>query len=331
MYMQPYFPQLQSIMRQTKKDEQPIRIAPEAITPLQHDILALVREYHFLTVWQLVKLRYSDGSLTRARVLLLRLYDAGYLDRRALPHVSSGQPTYIYALATKGMNYLKDQGFSSFSRYRPNELQQFKYPHLEHVLHLNDFLIAARNLTKVAPDITLAEMRHDLDLKRTPATVEYVRRLPDGEKVDEKVRLVPDGWLDFRLQLAHSPKKRRKCVVVELDRGSETNIAEFKKKIRAYVYYAFPGGAYETMFGTQAITVAFATTAGEHRLKNMLLWCEQELKEQQLEQEAPLFRFTALPTDELLPEKGLDPKRLFLSAVWSVPFRDDLVCLLWKP
>jgi len=95
--------------------------------------------------------------------------------------------------------------------------------------------------------------------------------------------------------------------VVELDRGSETNVAEFKKKIRAYVHYAYPGGTYEAMFGTQTITVAFATTAGEHRLRTMLLWCEQELKEQRLDQEAGLFRFTTLPQEELDPQTGLNP------------------------
>ncbi len=331
MYVQPYFPQSTPIMQRTNQEDKPAKQQPYIPSPLDYQILQYVRAYHFLTVWQLVKLHYSDGSLTRARVLLLRLHETGYLDRRALPHVGLGQPTYIYALATKGINYLRDQGFSAFSRYRPNELQHFKYPHLEHVLHLNDFLIAARNLSKIAPDIALEEMRHDLDLKRTPAKVAYVRRLPDGDKVDEKLNLVPDGWLDFRLSLANSPKRRRKCIVVELDRGSETNVAEFKKKIRAYVHYAYPGGPYETMFGTQAITVAFATTAGENRLKTMLLWCEQELKEQRLQYDASLFRFTALPKEELNPETGLDAKRLFLSDVWSVPFADDPVCLLWKP
>jgi hypothetical protein len=150
--------------------------------------------------------------------------------------------------------------------------------------------------------------------------VEFVRRLPEGDKEDEKVNLVPDGWLDFRLQLANAPKKRSKCIVVELDRGSESNMAEFKKKIRAYVHYAFPGGAYERVFGTQTITVAYVTTAGENRLRMIKLWCEQELREQRLEHEAHLFRFTALPY-EVDPEtramklQEIDPKRLFLEEV----------------
>jgi hypothetical protein len=318
-------------MQRTKKTEKQEKQKSDEIKPFENEILKFVREYHFLTVAQLIRLHYRQGSLTHARVVLLELYNEGYLDRRSLPHTGKGQPVYIYALATKGINYLKKQGFHSFSRYRPNELQQFQYLHLEHVLYLNDFLIAGRNLTKVAPDITLAEMQHDLDLKRTPAKVTYVRRLSDGDYDDERVTLVPDAWLDFRLQLANSPKQRRKCIVVELDRGSETHIADFKKKIRAYVHYAFPGGAYEKRFGTQSITVVFATTVGEHRANTMRLWCEQELKEQRLEQEASLFRFTALPQDELSTQTGLDAKKLFLSDVWSIPSQEEKGTLLWKP
>jgi hypothetical protein len=335
MYVQPYFPQFSPLMQKTKQAEKKPKEKPYEVTPLDYQILLYVREYHFLTAWQLVKLHYSNGSLTRARVLLLRLYDAGYLDRRALPHVGAGQPTYIYALGTKGINYLKEQGYTSFSRYRPNELQQFKYPHLEHVLSLNDVLIAARRLQKVASDISLEEMRHDLDLKRSPAKVEYVRRLPGGDREDERITIIPDGWLDFRLQLANSPKKRRKCIVLELDRGSETNMAEFKKKIRAYVYYAYPGGPYEQMFGTQTITVAYLTTAGENRLRMIKLWCEQELREQRLEHEAGLFRFSALPYEidpdtKAMKLQDIDSKRLYLSEVWFTPFEPAPGVLLWK-
>jgi hypothetical protein len=325
MYIQPYFPQLTPLMQKPEETGKRNKKAAYQPTPLDYQLLQYVREYHFLTAVQLVNIHYSAGSLTYAQTKLKTLYEAGYLDRRALPHVATGQPTYIYALATKGMNYLKAQGFSSFSRYRPNELQHFKYPHLEHVLSLNDVLIAARGLHQVAPDITLEEMRHDLDLKRSPAHVTYTRRLPDGDTDDERVTLVPDAWLDFRLQLANAPKKRRKCIVLELDRGSESNSAEFKKKLRAYVHYSYPGGPYEHMFGTNTITVAYATTAGEKRLKMLLLWCEQALKEQKLEHEAPLFRFAALPHGDL------DPRTLFLSDMWYVPYKDEPVTLLWKP
>jgi len=102
MYVQPYFPQLTPTMPRAKQTEKQKKQKPYIATPLDYQILQYVREYHFLTAWQLVKLHYSDGSLTRARVVLLRLYnEAEYLDRRALPHVGVGQPTYIYALGMR--------------------------------------------------------------------------------------------------------------------------------------------------------------------------------------------------------------------------------------
>ncbi len=336
MYIQPYFPQLTPIMQRVKE---PTRKAKKTVyepTPLDYHLLQYVREYHFLTAWQLVKIHFSDGSLTRAQTKLKTLYEHGYLDRRVLPHIGTGQPTYIYALATKGINELKEQGFSSFSRYRPDRLQHYKYPHLEHVLSLNDVLIAARRLHRLAPDITLEAMQHDLDLKRTPVKVSYVRRLPDGDKEDEITTIIPDAWLDFRLHLANTDKKRRKCIVLELDRGSETNMAEFKRKIRAYVHYASEGGAYQAMFGVKSITVAYITTAGENRLRTIRAWCEQELKEQKLEYEAPLFRFAALPylpqseTKKTLPLE-VDAKRLFLADISYIPYSPAPSCLLWKP
>jgi hypothetical protein len=51
----------------------------------------------------------------------------------------------------------------------------------------------------------------------------------------------------------------------------------FKQKLRAYVQYAVEDGPYYQQFGANTITVAYATTAGENRLRTMLLWCEQEL------------------------------------------------------
>jgi hypothetical protein len=113
--------------------------------------------------------------------------------------------------------------------------------------------------------------------------------------------------------------------VLELDRGSETNIAAFKKKLRAYVYYAAEGGAYHQMFGTHAMTIAYATTAGETRRQTMQRWCEQELQEQHVEYAASLFRFTALPQDTL------NPRPLFLSDGWYKPYEGKPVPLLWKP
>ena len=109
--------------------------------------------------------------------------------------------------------------------------------------------------------------------------------------------------------------------MVELDRGT-TSIAPFKEKLRAYYFYAI-SEEYEALFGTQLCIVAYATTAGKDRLKQMVEWCEQELAQQRLEHEANLYRFAALPEE-------LDPQHVFCTPLWYIPFEDEPVSLLWQ-
>ena len=292
------------------------------LTGVDFDILKLVHEFHFLTVAQIVTLRYSKNSFPTARIRLKDLFDNKYLERRHLPHMTTGNTEYIYYLSTKGQKTLQEAGFTGFSRVRKDEIEQMKYPHLEHVLALNDVLIAARLLTRDVPHISLVDMRHDLDLKKTPVRVTVERRPPYGDRVDEKVTVIPDGWLDFRMAVVDRPKPRRRCIVLELDRGT-TSIAPFKAKLRALYYYAI-SEEYQELFGTDLCMVAYATTAGTLRLQSMIEWCEQELEQQRLEHEANLYRFACLPDGDI------DPKRLFCEPVFYKPFEQETVSLLWQ-
>jgi hypothetical protein len=121
--------------------------------------------------------------------------------------------------------------------------------------------------------------------------------------------------------LPDRPKPRRRCIVVELDRGT-TSVAPFKEKLRALYGYAI-SEEYQELFGTDLCMVAYATTAGRQRLSQMIEWCEQELEQQRLEHEANLYRFTALPEE-------ITPLTLFCSPVWYKPFKSEPVSLLWK-
>jgi len=295
------------------------------IKPFEYEIVQVVRAYHFLTAQQLATVYYSKGSLTRARTVLKVLYDNEYLDRRAQPHIGIGQPTFVYALARRGISDLKTHGFSFFSRFRPGTLHTLSALHLDHVLRLNDVLIAAKTLSRLAPDISLEEWRHDLDLKHTPGRVEYIARTTTGERFNETLNIVPDGWLDFRLNLATTKKQLRKCLALELDRGTGTYVPKVKKKFRAYVHYSFAGGGYSRTFGTNKLTIAYATTAGQNRVQTLKRWCEEALHEQGLEQEASLFRFALLPPGEI------DAKHLFLAPIWYKPFEKHPMPLLWNP
>ena len=100
---------------------------PFVLRSVDYETLRLIHEYHFLTVSQLTKLRYSSGSETTAQDRLKKsLYDNGFLDRVQLPHVGTGNTEYLYTLSTKGQRELQAIGISSFSRFRPSDTQTLK-------------------------------------------------------------------------------------------------------------------------------------------------------------------------------------------------------------
>ena len=290
---------------------------PYQLTAVDYEILQRVREYHFLTAEQIVTLRYSKNSLPTAQIRLKALADSKYLERRKLPSIDPGNTEYIYFLSTKAQHELEAAGFAGFSRVRKSEIEDMKFPHLQHVLSLNDFLIAARLLSREVPYISLVEMRHDLNLKKTPVKVTVERRLPYGDRIDEKITVIPDAWCDFRMDVL----SLRRCIVVELDRGT-TSIAPFKQKLRSLYAYAI-SEEYQELFGTDLCLVAYATI-NTQRLRQMIEWCEQELEQQRLEHEANLYRFTALPDGEI------NPQQLFCTPVWFRPYDPSPTSLLWS-
>jgi hypothetical protein len=148
--------------------------------------------------------------------------------------------------------------------------------------------------------------------------------------------------LDFRLQLHETAQKqRRRIILPEVDRGTETDIEEFKRKILAYIHYSLPGGAFEERFGKVNKRVAYIITkGGESRLITLRKWCEDVLREQDLEHEFNLFRFSLVERVSVkdpktgktkqLEQLAIDP-RMFVNPVWYKPFHEVPDTLLWKP
>src|SRR5438876_12325182 len=93
------------------------------LTAVDYEILDLIHTYHFLTVAQLVRLRYSSGSETTAQDRLKRLFDAGYLLRRKLPHVGTGNTEYLYYLSHIGQKELQAIDIVNFSRVRKDDIE----------------------------------------------------------------------------------------------------------------------------------------------------------------------------------------------------------------
>jgi hypothetical protein len=158
----------------------------------------------------------------------------------------------------------------------------------------------------------------------------------------ETVELVSDGMLDFRLKLADSEKEWRRVILIEVDRGTETNISTFKQKIHAYIPFAMPDGAFTELFGKANKRIVWiVTNGGEARMRTIKKWCEDELVKQGLEHEHNLFRFTTLSQVQradprtgqvkLSEELAIDPFTFFLTPVMDKPFTTEPDTLLWKP
>ncbi len=278
------------------------------LTAVDYDILTLVSEYHFLTVSQVTRLRYSSGSETTCQDRLKRLFHVGVLDRVQLPHVGTGNTEYLYTLSTKGYRELQPFGISNFTRYRPADTHTLKLPHLQHLLTLNDVLIAARLLCRVNRDINLVATLHDLDMKRTPMRVTVDR---------QEVSIVPDGFLDFRLSIAN--RLYAMPIWYECDLGTTWGNT-LKLKLQKIIA-AINTVAFQELFGVSSCTVAISTTH-DKRVELMRSFIQQELQRLGVTHLSHVFLVTRL-SDGLL-----DPREVFLSPLWYTPSHDKPIPLL---
>jgi hypothetical protein len=163
------------------------------------------------------------------------------------------------------------------------------------------------------PQLTLDKMQHELNLKQNPCRVPVGPERLSGERnlLAKHISIVPDGWLDFRYDRGMGTQERRMCIWLEVDRGT-VGMKDFKEKAAAILSF-YKSGAYQKRFGTNSLRVAFATTDGMTRVKQMRTWlCDVFAKQQEKSGMAQRFVCTALPDE-------IDPHRLFLTPVWYVP------------
>src|SRR6266852_353177 len=238
--------------------------APDAI---DDRFIHEVYQYHYLRADQLTQLLYKPGNLTTVKARLKRLVDNGYLLAITQPTVKFKSP-YVYLLSAKAIAYLKEQGADAERYYiRPSEAEEKSYFFLNHTLSIADCLIAAHNLTSLEPKVTIASWEHDLVLKHDPCMVTIERKTQSGKVSKETIRLVPDFWIDFRIDRGAGVKERKACCWFEIDRET-VEVKQFKNKVRGSLTFLNSGG-YTERFGTTSLTVAYATTGGKARVEQM--------------------------------------------------------------
>jgi DNA-binding PadR family transcriptional regulator len=296
------------------------------ITSADERLLTTIAAYHYLTADQVMRLWYSPTVITYVRERLKRLADADYLQRTyATRAVPVGRSKTVYRLGPKGIAYLQSADMIGEERYRPSEHRFHGELYLAHTLAINDVLIAAALVDRLVPEISLAGFRHDLDLRRAAERVEITQ----GSR-RELLTVIPDGWLDFHLQV--DGRSERSPILLEVDRGTKA-VRDFKRKLRALLAY-ITGGTYQRVFGTKFVTVLFAVDVDafthpqqpERRVADILRWATEELKELKREKYGDLIVVGTLrrPPD-------LEPLDFFLSPRWSIPSQGLPVSLLDLP
>ena len=265
-----------------------------AIGCAEDAILKALCRYHYLSASQVCRLLYKSGSLTYVQAKLKALSEAVYVQRLFLPRASRfGSAPSVYCLSSRGRAYLQQIGISIRGR-RPSEESRHSYLFLSHTLEANSVLIGAELLTKEMENVQLAAVEHERSLRRHPVYVEV-----DGDRVG----VIPDGWLDFRVN-----EHEQQCIALELDRGTEEQKA-WRRKFAALLAYS--RGPYQERFGTASLTIAVATTSGDKRMWELLRWSEAQLQESVGEPD--LFRFSSL-------SPLADPREFFLGPYWYRPF-----------
>lgn len=282
----------------------------------EHRIVSAVGQFHFLTITQIMRfLGYSRGTKRTIEKRLSWLTANDYLIGKPGFSQGAGLPPTIYRLGTEGRTYLTGQ-LPLRRRFRPSDIWKREY--LEHVLGLNDVLIAAERLAEESSQtIWLAEIQHDQLLQETPFTISR----PDGRRAS----LVPDAWLDFRFPRV-GKRPLQECYWLEYDRGTERQDA-FREKIRRIIALSLAPDAYEERFGTNNLTVAIVTLPEHHpelRRDMLLAWIRDESRRVGGVRE-DLFFVTTLDASRL------SPAEVFCAPVWITPFSGALLPLIELP
>jgi Replication-relaxation len=241
------------------------------------EILQTVHVYRFLTALDIAARHFSPASETYVRKLLLPLCGGAdeaqdhYLYRFQLPHVGPGNSQRVYTLGSRGRDFLAQEvGWPVAWHFRPQKVKNASFAAIMHNLILTRCLVAAERWASNCPLYNLVRMRTCYELAASsPHT--------------SQTQVIPDAWLLFERR-AGGAHVHFAPVLLEIDRGTEYK-ERFQDHIRSRLEFV-RSGAYRAMFGTEWVTIAYATTGqtlaqGQARRHSMCEWTMELLHELQ--------------------------------------------------
>src|SRR5947199_3491548 len=129
------------------------------------------------------------GSYKAIRQRLKVLADNGYVVIDAIPEKFHRGPNY-YTLGAKGIRYLSDLGLDVGASVRASKETNKGYLHLNHLIELNDVLIAGLRVGCLDNRLYVARYEHERERKRRP-----YKAVLSGQTYE----LVPVGFGDLPL------------------------------------------------------------------------------------------------------------------------------------
>ena len=272
-----------------------------ATTP--DDLIVLLRRFQILTIYQITSLLQKQSSINNIRSKMKRLVDSGLVDFQFLPRTTpSGSTPMVYSLSSKGLKYVEEMGATIHAPQRIKKMLP-----LQHLLDINDVLIASLRLQSAAPEISVFEYRHEKVFKQNPI------------RITEGSYLCPDGFVHFVLSPPYGKPGEPMGIIWEVDCNTENADIVIREKVRRYRRLFHSN--FEQVFGVPAICAAFVVTqGGETRVKQLVRAAEQELE--RFPDDSELFLFGSIsPTD-------MQPLPFFTSALWLQPFQSSTVPLI---
>lgn len=284
------------------------------IGPVEDKLLVLLARYVRATAEQLTRHSYSPNSLRHVRNRVNRLVDLGYVD----PHRGfsrGGNPPLVYSPTTLGWRYAEERhGMPVPARWRPSEARLTDYRDYLHDLAITDVGVAIERFCREAdPYVAFVRFLHDRFLPQTRI------RLADG--TSPAMRL--DGFVELHVRRDDSGRKRQRCHLLEIDRGTHYEKA-IRQKFLLQLRYV-QDGHYQRDFGTTSLSYLWVCPGGRERVAFLRKVLEATLREQSATELAPLFLLTAEDP------ATADPLDLFTKPCWLTPFAADPMTLLALP
>jgi len=228
----------------------PFRITPASDQLLRGsaDMPVGLCQLHIATAEQLTRLHYSPKSIKWVLKHLKALADNGYVLADVKPNKGSRGPNF-YTLANRGLRYLASIHMDVREAKVDGALEHYLL--IDHMLELNDLLIAAALLKRSGANMYLHSFMHEQVLKRRP----YKATWQEKAGKTQTYTLIPAAFLTFCLRRQSGQIVHRR-VLLEHDRGSEEE-HHVRRRIRAYI---------SLLKHQQPVMVAFTTFKGPQRL-----------------------------------------------------------------